>query len=219
MKIKIFVCLLVAALAVYVTIGIVNDMKIEKVYKQAVTYMQAAEYEAAIEQLILVNDGKIKKTDYLLYGSHAEIAKISYKDSATLLAYALAKVSYEAGKDMNHTACFVDFISDGYNQTLSDEIIAFKQVFETEYGVYQYEKSKKRAAEEERLNKSAPNSGKNNRSAYKPSSGSGVKNGSGKEPYGINDYDTPEDFYESNRDEFWDYDEAQRYYNRYHENP
>ena len=39
------------------------------------------------------------------------------------------------------------------------------------------------------------------------------------DPYNVNDYSTPEDFYDDNYDDFWDYEEAEDYYNSYHEDP
>ena len=39
------------------------------------------------------------------------------------------------------------------------------------------------------------------------------------DPYDVNDYSSPEDFYDDNYDDFWDYEEAEDYYNSYHEDP
>lgn len=39
------------------------------------------------------------------------------------------------------------------------------------------------------------------------------------DPYNVNDYSTPEDFYDDNYDDFWDYEEAEDYYNSYHDDP
>lgn len=36
-----------------------------------------------------------------------------------------------------------------------------------------------------------------------------------KDEYGVNDYSGPEDFYEDNYDDFWDYEDAEDYYNEY----
>ena len=38
-------------------------------------------------------------------------------------------------------------------------------------------------------------------------------------PYNVNDYDTPEEFYDDNYTRFWNEDEAIDFYNRYHEDP
>lgn len=38
-----------------------------------------------------------------------------------------------------------------------------------------------------------------------------------EDEYNVNDYSAPEDFYDDNYDDFWDYDEAEDYYNRYHD--
>lgn len=38
-----------------------------------------------------------------------------------------------------------------------------------------------------------------------------------EDEYNVNDYSDPEDFYDDNYDDFWDYDEAEDYYNRYHD--
>ncbi len=40
-----------------------------------------------------------------------------------------------------------------------------------------------------------------------------------EDPYNVNDYSDPEDFYYDNYDDFWEYEEAEDYYNRYHEDP
>lgn len=40
-----------------------------------------------------------------------------------------------------------------------------------------------------------------------------------EDPYNVNDYNDPEDFYDDNYDDFWDYEEAEDYYNSYHDNP
>ena len=37
--------------------------------------------------------------------------------------------------------------------------------------------------------------------------------------YDVNEYSDPEDFYYDNYDDFWDYEEAEDYYNSYHEDP
>lgn len=37
--------------------------------------------------------------------------------------------------------------------------------------------------------------------------------------YNVNDHSDPEDFYDDNYDDFWDYEEAEDYYNSYHEDP
>jgi len=39
------------------------------------------------------------------------------------------------------------------------------------------------------------------------------------DPYDVNEYSSPEDFYDDNYDDFWDYEEAEDYYNSYHEDP
>ena len=39
------------------------------------------------------------------------------------------------------------------------------------------------------------------------------------DPYNVNDYSDPEDFYYDNYDDFWEYEEAEDYYNRYHDDP
>lgn len=38
-----------------------------------------------------------------------------------------------------------------------------------------------------------------------------------EDPYNVNDYNDPEDFYDDNYDDFWDYEEAEDYYNSYHD--
>ena len=39
------------------------------------------------------------------------------------------------------------------------------------------------------------------------------------DPYDVNEYSDPEDFYYDNYDDFWDYEESEDYYNSYHEDP
>lgn len=38
-----------------------------------------------------------------------------------------------------------------------------------------------------------------------------------EDPYNVNDYYDPEDFYDDNCDDFWDYEDAEDYYNEYHD--
>ncbi len=38
-----------------------------------------------------------------------------------------------------------------------------------------------------------------------------------EDPYNVNDYSDPEDFYYDNYDDFWEYEEAEDYYNEHHE--
>ena len=55
---------------------------------------------------------------------------------------------------------------------------------------------------------------------WKTPSNNSYKNRSDNDnPYNVNDYDTPDEFYEDNYTRFWDEDEAIDFYNRYHEDP
>ena len=51
------------------------------------------------------------------------------------------------------------------------------------------------------------------------SSSSSKKKSNNDDPYNVNDYSDPEDFYYDNYDDFWEYEEAEDYYNRYHDDP
>ena len=51
------------------------------------------------------------------------------------------------------------------------------------------------------------------------SSSSAKKKSNDDDPYDVNEYSTPEDFYDEYYDDFWDYEEAEDYYNSYHEDP
>lgn len=48
-------------------------------------------------------------------------------------------------------------------------------------------------------------------------SSSTKKRNKNSDPYNVNDYSDPEDFYDDNYDDFWDYEEAEDYYNSYHD--
>ena len=37
-----------------------------------------------------------------------------------------------------------------------------------------------------------------------------------EDPYNVNEYSDPEDFYYDNYDDFWEYEEAEDYYNEHH---
>lgn len=54
---------------------------------------------------------------------------------------------------------------------------------------------------------------------YTSSSYKSKKKSKKTDPYNVNDYSDPEDFYYDNYDDFWEYEEAEDYYNTYHEDP
>ena len=87
----------------------------------------------------------------------------------------------------------------------------------THYDEYNEKKRNEKEVESKTEEKSTytPSTKSNDTTNYKPYK----SKSSDDDPYDVNEYSSPEDFYDDNYDDFWDYEEAEDYYNSYHEDP
>ena len=140
-----------------------------------------------------------------------ELQKIlgEYKDSDGLNALCRAH-EYESEGDCKMAyVCLYDVTFSYQNAEQMGEINNFKSRMEQcFYEKVDREFEEERKAEKESAETKAENSSSGKRGYYYNSS----KSNSDDDPYNASDYSHPDDFYYDHYDDFWDYEEAEEYY-------
>ena len=140
-----------------------------------------------------------------------ELQKIlgEYKDSDGLNALCRAHEYESEGDCKMACVCLYDVTFRYQNAEQMREINNFKSRMEQcFYEEVDRETEEERKAEKESVETKAENSGSGKSGYYYKSS----KSNSDDDPYNASDYSHPDDFYYDHYDDFWDYEEAEEYY-------
>lgn len=149
-------------------------------------------------------------------GAQAQLSKIedrNYKDTAALLLLCKAHIYYDAGKITNaHSA--LDSASFSYQTEESMKTIeAFTDQVNRAYTEYRDQFDRELEAIERKYAatpKPSPSPSPTPRPTRRPST-SARKSGT-DDPFDVNDYSHPDDFYYDHRDDFYDFEDAEDYF-------
>ena len=182
---------LAGVIAVVVTLIIVIPTKTERTYRKAEKALVKGYYSTAICELIKIEDE-------------------NYKDSEALMNLCYAYADYEAGRPVSAYSYLKDQQFHDVTKELAESIAAFRDILEQEYEAYAAETEPATEKPKSAAEKTEPTTAVASSSNKK----TGSRSSSGKDPYApdTDGFYSPEDFYDWYYDDFFDYEEAEEYY-------
>ena len=184
------VCL-AGIIAVAVTLKAVIPTKTERSYLKAEKALVQGNYSTVIYELALIEEE-------------------NYKDRKALMHLCCAYNDYEAGRPLSAYSWLKDQQFHDVTKELAEKIAAFRDILEQEYEAYAAETEPATEKMKPAAEKTEPTTAATS-SLYKEATG---RSSSGKKSYApdTDSFYSPEDFYDWYYDDFFDYEEAEEYY-------